>query len=180
VRKEILFLLVLVTGLAGGRTAVAEHPETPSNENSIINNYLDNWTMTWFVANWAEAGFATPQPNQPFRWSDYLETIQSGVAQECDLCEFMHDGHLVIGLVRSVGYVADQFPCATELTAFVQVPIMRTDQGVMCLCMVVEPSDIVSFLRPHKAPADSSPPNADPNLVYEHPGSSLFSPSRRV
>jgi len=50
VRKEVLFLLVLATGLAGGRTAVAEHPETPSNENSLINNYLDNWTMTWGLA----------------------------------------------------------------------------------------------------------------------------------
>jgi hypothetical protein len=150
---------------------MAEYPEAPLNENSIINNYLDNWTMTWFVANWAEAGFETPQPNQPFRWSDYLEVIQNGVAQEGDLCEFMHDAHRCIGLVKSVGYVADQFPCATELTAFVQVPLARTEQGIMCLCMAVEPPDIVGFLRPHKAPVNSPVPNSDPNFVYQHRGS---------
>jgi hypothetical protein len=146
---------------------MAERPDAPFNENPIIDNYLDNWTMTWFVANWAEAGFAIPQPNQPFRWSDYLEVIGSGVAREGDLCEFTHDAHLLIGLVRSVGYVADKFPCATEVTAFVQVPVARTEQGVMCLCMAVEPGNIVGFLRPHKAPVDSPNPSSDPHFVYE-------------
>jgi hypothetical protein len=173
VRKEVLFLLVLVVGLVGGQSAMAEHPDAPLNENPIINNYLDNWTMSWFVANWAEAGFETPQPNQPFRWSDYLEVIQSGVAREGDLCEFMHDAHFCIGLVKSVGYVADQFPCATELTAFVQVPLARTERGIMCLCMAVEPSDIVGFLRPHKAPVNPPTPNSDPNFVYERRGSAI-------
>jgi hypothetical protein len=167
-RGKLQFVLVLITGLVGGWSARAEQSEAPPlNENPIVKNYLDNWTMTWFVANWAEAGFATPQPNQPFRLSDYLEVIKSGVACEGDLCAFMHDAHLFIGLVRSVGYVADQFPCATELTAFVQVPVARTDHGVMCLCMAVEPDDIVGFLRPHKAPDNSPMPSSDPNFVYE-------------
>jgi hypothetical protein len=170
VRRKLQFVLVLVTGLVGGWSARAEHPDAPFNENPIITNYLDNWTMTWFVANWAEAGFETPQPNQPFRLSDYLEVIKSGVACEGDLCEFTHDAHLCIGLVRSVGYIADQFPCATELTAFVQVPLALTDRGVMCLCMAVEPRDIVGFLRPHKGLINSPIPSSDPNVVYERRG----------
>jgi hypothetical protein len=128
VGKKMKFVLVLVTGLVGVWSAMAEHPEAPLNESPIIKNYLDDWTTTWFVANWAAAGFETPQPNQPFRLSDYLEVIKSGVAREGDLCEFMHDAHLFIGLVKSVGYVADEFPCATELTAFVQLPVGQTDQ----------------------------------------------------
>jgi hypothetical protein len=163
--KGCLFLLVLVVGWVGAWGARAENSEAPLSENSVINNYLDNWTMTWFVANWAEAGFETPPPNHPFRLSDYLEVIKSGVAREGDLCEFMHDARLCIGLVKSVGYVADQFPCTTELTAFVQMPVARTDQGILCLVMAVEPPDIVGFLRPHKAPVDSPVSNSDPNLV---------------
>jgi hypothetical protein len=167
VGKKMKFVLVLVTGLVGVWSAMAEHPEAPLNGSPIIKNYLDDWTTTWFVANWAAAGFETPQPNQPFRLSDYLEVIKSGVAREGDLCEFMHDAHLFIGLVKSVGYVADEFPCATELTAFVQLPVARTDQGIMCLCMAVEPPDIVGFLRPHKAPLNAPTPNSDPHFVYE-------------
>ena len=168
--KRMKFVLLLVTGLIGGWSAMAERPEAPLNESPIIANYLDDWTMTWFVANWAAAGFEIPRPNQPFRLSDYLEVIKSGVACEGDLCEFTHDAHLFIGLVKSVGYVADEFPCATELTAFVQVPVARTDQGIMCLSMAVEPPDIVGFLRPRKAPANSPTPSSDPNLVYQRKG----------
>ena len=151
----------MVTGLVWAGSAMAEHSEAPPNQSPIINNYLDDWTMSWFVANWAEAGFETPQPNQPFRWSDYLEVIESGVAHEGDLCEFMHDAQVFIGLVTWVGWLADQFPCVTEQTAFVKVPVVRTDQGVMSLRMPVEPPDVVRFLRPHKAAIGSPIPNPD-------------------
>jgi hypothetical protein len=149
--KKVLFVLALLTGLVFGWSAGGQEPDESATLSAAINNHLDNWCRTWFVDTREQAGLEVPRPNAPFRWNDNLDIIEGGVAQEGDLCQFVHDSHVFIGLVCSVGFLCDQFPPATELTAFVKVPMGTTPTGVMYLMMAVEPGDIVRFLRPRKS-----------------------------